>query len=204
MTDLQQEFLEIVQSNTRRLLALVNDLLDISRLEAQTMVIHPVPLDLHPLIHDVILDRRPQIEERQQRLSLCLASVPLIVQGDENRIGQILTNLLTFAVNHTPVGGRIDWQTQLEETMVRVTCSSSGVLSAADLDAFTHPFLHASAFTSSATMGSVLGPPITRSLVELHGGTLQMSIEEEEGCTFTFTLPHSSYQAPVREAVAHM
>ncbi len=83
LTDLQREFLEIVLSNTRRLMALVNDLLDMSRLEAQTMVIRPVPLDLHSLIHEVTRDMRPQIEERHQQLSLRLASPPLIVLADE-------------------------------------------------------------------------------------------------------------------------
>ena len=204
LTDLQREFLEIVQSNTQRLLALVNDLLDMSRLEAQTMVIRPVPLDLHFLIRDVTRGMRPQIEERHQRLSLRLASSPLIVLGDENRVGQILTNLLTFAVNHTPVGGRIDWQTQLEDTMVRITCSSSGDLSAEELATFTHPFFQDPALSPSATVGSVLGPSITRSLVELHGGTLEVSAKAEEGYTFTFTLPLSPSQASTREAVAHM
>jgi len=204
LTDLQRDFLEIVQSNTQRLLALVNDLLDMSRLEAQTMVIRPVPLDLHFLIRDVTRGMRPQIEERHQRLSLRLASSPLIVLGDENRVGQILTNLLTFAVNHTPVGGRIDWQTQLEDTMVRITCSSSGDLSAEELATFTHPFFQDPALSPSATVGSVLGPSITRSLVELHGGTLEVSAKAEEGYTFTFTLPLSPSQASTREAVAHM
>ncbi|MEO8973215.1 MAG: histidine kinase dimerization/phospho-acceptor domain-containing protein, partial [Ktedonobacteraceae bacterium] len=201
LTDLQREFLEIVQSNTSRLLALVNDLLDMSRLEAQTIVIRRVPLDLHSLIRDVTRDMRPQIEERHQQLSLALASSPLIVLGDEIRVGQILTNLLTFAVNHTPVEGLIRWQTQLEDPMVRITCSSSGDLSAAELAAFIQPFFQDqdSALSPSATVGSVLGPSITRSLVELHGGTLQVSDKVGEGCNFTFTLPLAQSQAPAPE-----
>ncbi|MDQ2717816.1 MAG: CHASE3 domain-containing protein [Chloroflexota bacterium] len=200
LTDLQREFLEIVQSNTWRLLALVNDFLDMSRLEAQTIVIRPVPLDLHSLIRDVTRDMRPQIEERRLQLSLRLASSPFIVLGDEIRVGQILTNLLTFAVNHTPVEGLILWQTQLEDNMVRITCASSGNLSAAELAAFIHPFFHDqdSALSPLETVGSVLGPSITRSLVELHGGTLQVSAKEGE-CTFTFTLPLSPSQVPVPE-----
>ena len=204
LTELQREFLEIVQSNTERLLALVNDLLEMSRLEAQTMVIHPVPLDLHSLIGDVARSMRPQIEERRQRLSLRLASSPLIVLGDENRVGQILTNLLTFAANHTPVGGRIEWQTQQEDPMVRITCSCSADLTPEDLAVFTHPFFHDSALSPSEPLGSVLGPSITRSLVELHGGTLQVSAKAGEGCTFTFTLPLAPSQALAREAVAHI
>ncbi len=203
LTDLQREFLEIVQSNTRRLLALVNDLLDMARLEAQTMVVRAVPLDLHSLISDVTRSMRPQIEERHQRLSLHLAASPLTVLGDENRVGQILTNLMTFAVNHTPVGGHIDWQTQPEDGMARIACTSGGILSAEDLAAFTHPFFQDFANATSATVGSVLGPSITRSLVELQGGTLQVSAEGVEGCTFTFTLPLSPSQAPESEAIAH-
>jgi signal transduction histidine kinase/CHASE3 domain sensor protein len=199
LNELQQEFLGIVQSNARRLVALVNDLIDLSRLEAQTMVIQAVPLDLHALIQDVTQSMRPQIEERRQRLTLHLAPAPLLVLGDENRVGQILTNLLAFVTSHTPVGGRMVWETQAVDSMVRITCSSSGDLSAEDLAAFNRPFLHASALPSSETVGSLLGPSIARSLVELLGGVLQMSSGPGEGSTLTCTLPRSSSQAPISE-----
>ena len=199
LNELQQEFLGIVQSNAQRMVALVNDLLDLQRLEAQSLVIRTVPLDLHPLIRDVSQSMYKQIEERHQRLSLYLADSPLIVLGDENRVGQILTNLLTFAMNHTPVGGLIDFKAQPLETMVRITCFSNGVLSAEDLAAFNRPFLHGSALTPEGTMGSLLGPSITRSLVELHGGVLQVSSEAGEGCTFMCTLPLSPSQAPIHD-----
>src|SRR5947209_15912054 len=76
LTELQQEFLGIVQSNARRLMALINDLIDLSRLEAQIVAIHSVPLAMHALIQDVTRSMRPQIEERRLRLSLHLASRP--------------------------------------------------------------------------------------------------------------------------------
>jgi PAS domain S-box-containing protein len=199
LNELQQEFLGIVQSNAQRMVALVNDLLDLQRLEAQSLVIRTVPLDLHSLIRDVSQSMYKQIEERHQRLSLYLADSPLIVLGDENRVGQILTNLLTFAMNHTPVGGSIDFKAQPLETMVRITCFSNGVLSAEDLAAFNRPFLHGSALSPEGTMGSLLGPSITRSLVELHGGVLQVSSEAGEGCTFMCTLPLSPSQAPIHD-----
>jgi PAS domain S-box-containing protein len=210
LTDLQQEFLGIVQSNTRRLLALVNDLLDMSRLEAQTMALHAVPLDLHALIRDVSESLRPQIEERGQRLSLRLATSPLTVLGDENRVGQILTNILTFAANHTPEAGSMGWETQPEgatdtaDTVGRVTCFCSGDLSAEELAAFNHPFFHDTAPSTSETVGGVLGPSITRSLVELHGGTLQASAEAGKGSAITFTLPLAPSQAPMHEVIAHI
>ncbi len=199
LNELQQEFLGIVQSNARRLVALINDLIDLSRLEAQTMVIRAVPLALHALIHDVTRSMRPQLEERRQRLSLQLAPAPLLVLGDENRVGQILTNLLAFVTIHTPLGGRMVLETQQADSMVRITCSSSGDLSDEDLAAFNRPFLHASALQSSETVGSMLGPSIARSLVELHGGTLQMSSAPGEGSTLTCTLPSSPSQAPIGE-----
>ncbi len=199
LNELQQEFLGIVQSNARRLVALINDLIDLSRLEAQTMVIRAVPLALHALIHDVTRSMRPQHEERRQRLSLQLAPAPLLVLGDENRVGQILTNLLAFVTIHTPLGGRMVLETQQVDSMVRITCSSSGDLSDEDLAAFNRPFLHASALPSSETVGSMLGPSIARSLVELHGGTLQMSSAPGEGSTLTCTLPSSPSQAPIGE-----
>ena len=197
LNELQQEFLGIIQSNARRMVALVNDLLDLPRLQAQTLVIRTVPLDLHSLISDVTQSMRQQIEERRQRLSLHLSDSPLLVLGDENRVGQILTNLLTFATNHTPVGGLIEWKTQLVGSMVHITCSSTGDLSAEDLAAFNRPFLHGAALSPSEAMGSVLGPSITRSLVELHGGVLQISSGAGEGSTFTCTLPLAPSQASI-------
>lgn len=202
LTDLQKEFLGIVRSNTRRLLALVNDLLDVSRLEAQTMVIHAVPLDLHTLIRDVSESIRPQIEERHQHLFMSLSSSSLSVQGDENRMGQILTNILTFAANHTPVEGDISWETRSEEMMARVTCSSSGVLSDEQKKAFTHPFFQDTALSPSAMVGSMLGPSITRSLVELHGGTLQIQAKAQGGYAINLTLPLLPSQSPAQEAAA--
>ena len=204
LTEIQREFLEIVQSNTRRLLGLVNDLLDVERLEAQTMVVHTVPLDLHSLIDDVARSMRPQIEERRQRLSLCLTSAPLWVKGDETRVEQILTNLLTFAVKHTPVGGHIDWQTQREDSMARITCSCSGDLAPEELAVFTRPYFHDAALSPAEPLGSLLGPSITRSLVELHGGTLQVSARPEGGYTLAFTLPLSPSEMPARDAVPQL
>ena len=204
LTDLQQEFLEIVRGNTGRLLALVNDLLDIARLETQTLVIRPLPLDLHSLIRDVSRALGLQIEERHQRLSLRLASEPLRVLGDENRVGQILTNLLTFASSHTPVGGRIGWHTQQEESMARITCSGSGELPVEELAAFTLPFLRDATISPSEPLGGVLGPSITRSLVELHGGTLQASAGPEGGYTLAFTLPLSPSGESMQKAIAHL
>ena len=204
LTEIQREFLEIVQSNTRRLLGLVNDLLDIERLEAQTMVVHSVPLDLHSLIDDVVRSMRPQIEERRQRLFLRLTSAPLWVKGDETRVEQILTNLLTFAVKHTPVGGHIDWQTQREDSMARITCSCSGDLAPEELAAFTRPYFHDAALSPAEPLGSLLGPSITRSLVELHGGTLQASARPEGGYTLAFTLPLSPSEMPARDAVPQL
>jgi PAS domain S-box-containing protein len=199
LNELQQEFLGIVQSDTRRMVALVNDLLDLQRLEAQSLLTRTVPLDVHPLIRDVSQSLSRQIEEHHQRLTLDLADAPLVVPGDENRMVQILTNLLTFAMHHTPVGGRINVQTQSTETMVRIICFSSGDLSAEDLDAFNSPFLHSAALSPSGTVGSVLGPSITRSLVELHGGVLQVSSGVGEGCTFICSFPLSSSQASLGE-----
>lgn len=205
LNDLQREFLEIVRGNTQRLLGLVNDLLDISRLEAQSLMISPVPLDLHPLIRDVSRTLGLQIEERHQRLSLRLASEPLRVLGDENRVGQILTNLLTFASSNTPVGGRIVWHTRQEKSMARIICFSSGELTAVDLAAFTRSFLHDTPNSRPGPLGGVLGPSITRSLVELHGGTLQVSAGPDGGgYALAFTLPLASSEMPTPQAAARL
>ncbi|GAC1349177.1 MAG: hypothetical protein NVSMB27_19850 [Ktedonobacteraceae bacterium] len=197
LTELQQEFLAIIQSDAQRMVALVNDLLDLSRMEAQTIAIRKAPVDLHSLIHDVTRSLRPQIDKQRLRLSLHLAVSPLVVLGDESRVAQILINLLTFIANHTPVGGRIDWETEAVGAMARLTCFSTGDLSTEDLAAFDSPFFHASTRSPSESMGSILGPSIARSLAELHGGTLLVRSTAGEGSTFTCTLPLSL--SPIQE-----
>ncbi|MEO6891907.1 MAG: histidine kinase dimerization/phospho-acceptor domain-containing protein [Ktedonobacteraceae bacterium] len=204
LNELQEEFLGIVQSNARRLVSLVNDLIDQSRLEAQTLVIQAVPLDLHAIIHNVSQSMRPQIDERQQTLSLHLAPVAITVLGDENRVEQIVANILTFTTNHTPEGGQIIWETQPEGMMVRITCSSNGEVSPEDLAAFNRPFFHDAAAAPAETMGGVLGPSIARSLVELHGGVLQMSSTPGEGSTLTCTLPLTTAPVATLQANAHV
>jgi PAS domain S-box-containing protein len=204
LNELQQEFLGIVQSNAQRLVSLVNDLIDQSRLEAQTLVIQAEPLDLHAIIHNVSQSIRPQLDERDQTLTLRLADVLLIVLGDENRVEQIVANLLTFTTNHTPEGGRIVWETRPEGIMARITCTSTGELSPEDLDAFNRPFFHDAAAAPAETMGSVLGPSIARSLVELHGGVLQMSSRPGAGSTLTCTLPLTTAQVSTQQASAHV
>jgi signal transduction histidine kinase len=103
----QQEFLTIVKNNSDRLVALVSDLLDLSRIEAGRIDLRYTTLDLSALVGSVVATFRPQVERKGQQVVLELADTLPAVMGDSDRVTQILTNLVSNAHKYTPSGGRI-------------------------------------------------------------------------------------------------
>ncbi|MGQ9827486.1 MAG: PAS domain S-box protein, partial [Roseiflexus sp.] len=116
LADEHQELLRIVKSNADRLLLLINDLLDMLRIEAGKLSLHRTPLDLRPLIRQVAATLRPHLEAKRQRLTLDLPETPAggsapLIAGDAARLHQILTNLLSNAIKYTPQNGEITIRT---------------------------------------------------------------------------------------------
>src|SRR5919106_4039102 len=186
----QRESLTIVKNSSDRLLGLINDLLDLSRIEAGRVDLHRTRLDLARLIPEVAGSLRPLIEAKRQRLRLDLGDALPAVWADADRVTQILTNLISNAHKYTLVEGSITVAARRDDGFVRVDVSDTGIgLSPEDQAQLFTKFFRVHDRSPQAGGGTGLGLVITRSLVELHGGRITVSSVPGQGSTFSFFLP---------------
>jgi signal transduction histidine kinase len=183
-------YLQIAKRNADRLLELINDLLDLARLEAGKLELKRLPLDLEGLIREVSEALRPQIEGKEQHLRLDLAAPLPVVTGDPERLTQILLNLVSNAHKYTPQGGSITVATRAERAGVCIAVQDTGIgLSSEEQQQLFTKFFRAQHPLAREAGGSGLGLAIARALVELHGGTLTVVSAPGQGSTFNVTLP---------------
>lgn len=190
----QSHFLQIIKNNTERLNILVNDLLDISRIEAGRVTLTPQPLDLRDVAEDVIADilRRSKEENKPMAISLDAPQELPRVLGDSERVRQILDNLVDNAYHYTPVDGQIQVRLHSENGEVQVDVSDSGVgIAPEDQERIFERFFRGENPLVLETPGTGLGLPIVKQLVEMHHGRIWMKSQgiPGEGSTFSFTLP---------------
>lgn len=190
IAEAQRESLTIVKNNSDRLLGLINDLLDLSRIEAGRVDLHRRSLDLARLILDVAGSLRLLIDAKRQRLRLDLGDALPAVWADADRVTQILTNLISNAHKYTPVEGSIVVAARRDDGFVRVDVSDSGIgLSPEERAQLFTKYFRAHDRSPEAGGGTGLGLVITRSLIELHGGRITVSSAPGQGSTFSFSLP---------------
>jgi PAS domain S-box-containing protein len=190
----QSHFLHIVKNNTERLNILVNDLLDISRIEAGRVTLSPQPLDLRDVAEDVLADilRRSQEENKPMAFSLDAPKDLPRVRGDAERIRQVMGNLVDNAYHYTPENGQITVHLHsVNGSEVQVDVEDSGVgISKEDQARIFDRFYRGEDPLVLATPGTGLGLAIVRQLIEMHDGRIWLKSEGEgQGSTFSFTLP---------------
>jgi signal transduction histidine kinase len=186
----QLEFLDIARNNADRLVALINDLLDVARIETGNVELQCLSVEMAPLIEEVANSFRPQLEARSQQLSLELDAHLPPVWADPRRVLQVLANLVSNAHKYTPPGGHLTIAAQPEGGYVRLDVRDTGIGMTAEEQAqlFTK-FFRSRHGLAQAAGGTGLGLVITRSLVDLHGGSMQVFSTADQGSTFSFTLP---------------
>ncbi len=191
----QREYLNIVKSSADALLEIINDILDLSKIEAGKFTVERVPFALKPLIDDAV--RLVEMQAREKGLSLMCElapEVPEVVLGDPTRVRQVLLNLLSNAVKFTThgsvdldvnVAGQADGSEQLRFT---VTDTGVGIAHEQQALLFT-PYTQENASTARRFGGTGLGLSICRHLVELMGGSIGFTSEPGLGSRFCFMLP---------------
>jgi PAS domain S-box-containing protein len=186
----QREFLSIIEDSTDREVTLVNDLLDISRLEAGHVNLHPRPLDLASLLRQVAATLRPQCRAKSQQLIVDVAPELPSVMGDATRLTQVFTNLLVNAHKYTPAGGRLTITAGATEDALRVDIQDTGVgISPEEQGRLFTRFYRANNPLTQDVSGTGLGLVITRALVERHGGQIAVASSPGQGSTFSVILP---------------
>jgi two-component system phosphate regulon sensor histidine kinase PhoR len=183
-----RRFLAIIDSEAARLMKLVDDLMDLSRLESRAVSMEPAPVRLDALVTGALSGMRPQADRR--RITLRETTDPAIVMADRDRILQVLTNLLDNAIKFTPEGGTVDVSVTSTPAgaVVSVTDTGRGI-PADDLPRIFNRFYRVDRSRSRGAGGTGLGLAIAKHIVEAHGGRISVASRVNAGSTFAFTLP---------------
>jgi PAS domain S-box-containing protein len=188
LTDEQREFLSIVKSNIARLTGLVNDFLDLDKLESGKMDMHWEELDLNELARDALKAHFPMAEDKG--LDLAHELEPLSsVFGDRQLVSQVLHNLISNAIKYTNEG-KIEVKTSVDDGKVAVEVKDTGVgIPVEEQDKIGDKFFRASTAALTPSHGSGLGLSITMGIIEKHCGDLEIQSEPGVGSTFRVLLP---------------
>lgn len=179
-----------LQDEAQLLEHLVDDLRTLSLADAGELVLRREPADLVATLRRFAASRHTAVQAKGLTLDLDVPPKSLIVSIDEDRVRQVLTNLFTNAVRHTPEGGRITIAAQEAGSEVRVTVADTGPgIAVAELGDVFERFWRADESRARETGGSGLGLAIARQLVEAHGGRIHAENRPEGGARFVFTLP---------------
>ncbi len=188
-----KEYSQDILSSGQHLLALINDILDMSKIEAGKMNLKFEPMALEDVIDDAVRLVRNRAESSGLTIKVELPPLPEI-EADYRALKQVALNLLSNALKFTPHGGSIIVSAQLRGPgagdRVRISVRDTGIgISAEDLTRLAQPFEQIESQHSKTQQGTGLGLALTKSLVEMHEGVLEMESQPGEGTTVSFTLP---------------
>ena len=185
-----RQYGEIVRASGQHLLAIINDILDIAKLNAGKTELHLEPVDVNRTIIEAITIMSRKADTAGIEIVKNLASQATIVEADPVRIRQVLLNVLANAVKFTPAGGRIDVSTTITPTDLRIAVKDNGVgMAPEDIPRALEPFTQVGRERALSQEGTGLGLPISKTLVELHGGRLEINSAPKQGTTVTIDLP---------------
>lgn len=194
----QREFLGIVEANADRLIALVNDLLDISRIESGRVELKRDLADIDEMMTIVVATMAHLIEEKNQSLEVVVEENLPQVELDRDRIIQVLTNLLSNAYKYTLAGGHIRISAERAGAFLRFAVADDGFgISEQDQQKLFTRFFRVDSELTREIGGTGLGLNIVKSIIEMHGGTISLESELGAGSTFSFTIPLISERAAV-------
>ena len=181
--------------------SLVDDLLDISRIESGELELNPVELQLGSEIEEIVTGMQTQIDEKKIDLVLDIPQGLCPVMADRLRLTQVMTNLVSNACKYSPQGARVTIQAREEDEGVRIDVSDTGIgISPEDQEQLFTKFFRADNSPTREVSGSGLGLYITKHLIEAHGGRIWASSRIGEGTTFSFTWPKAGQAAAVPAA----
>ena len=216
LNEMQREYLTDALDSSRHLLSLVNDILDLSKIEAGKMELEPSTIDLEGLLDSCLIIVREKALNQRIELSSRIEGIPERLTADERKLRQIIYNLLSNALKFTPDGGAVTLTARLENGIsdnhphgllasnsssekqplgqpgyVLISVEDTGIgIEAKNLERIFNPFEQADHADNNATPGTGLGLALTRELVELHGGKIWAeSLGKNTGSRFSFIIP---------------
>ena len=189
MSEKQTEYLQDILASGQHLLSLINDILDLSKIEAGRMDLDVAAFDLPSAIDDALLLMRERASRRSLTLERQVDERLGEIRADQRKVKQVLLNLLSNAVKFTPEGGRIEVRAALVDGAVEISVTDTGIgIAPEDHEAVFEEFRQVGKAEKKAE-GTGLGLALCRKFVELHGGKIWVKSELGQGSTFAFTIP---------------
>jgi signal transduction histidine kinase len=190
LNEKQAEYLQDVLASGRHLLSLINDILDLSKVEAGRMELVLATFDLPLALENAVTLVRERATRRRVALEIAIDERLGDFVGDERKIHQILLNLLSNAVKFTPEGGRVGVNAVPTDGAVEISVRDTGIgIAPEDQTAIFEEFRQVGSDHTGKREGTGLGLALAKRFVELHGGKIWVQSEIGKGSTFTFTLP---------------
>jgi len=187
----QAEYISDILQSGRHLLSLINDILDLSKIEAGRMELELSDFDLPSSIENTLTLVRERAVRRGIELGHTVDEHLGMVRADERRVKQVLLNLLSNALKFTPEGGRIDVRAAVRDGMAEISVADTGVgISPEDQELVFEEFRQVGT-AAKKVEGTGLGLAISRKFIEVHGGRIWVESQVGKGSTFAFTLPLS-------------
>jgi PAS domain S-box-containing protein len=198
LNEKQKRFLGHVHQDSQHLLALINDILDLSKIEAGQMELHPESFDAGVVIAEAVNGIRPMASARGIAVENQVA-LETIVRADKVRFREILNNLLSNAVKFTPEGGNVRVENAEDGAGMMGFCvSDTGIgIAPEDQEAVFDKFRQVGSTTRGVREGTGLGLAIVKSFVEMHGGAISLESAPGQGSRFSFTVPAGDTSPPL-------
>jgi signal transduction histidine kinase len=189
LNEKQDEYLRDIYASGQHLLSLINDILDLSKIEAGRMELEAADFDLPSAIDDALILVRERASRRGIALGHSVDDRLGQIRGDERKVKQVLLNLLSNALKFTPAGGRIEVRARVQDDVAEIAVTDTGVgIAPEDQEAVFEEFRQVGA-ADNKVEGTGLGLALSRKFIELHGGRIWVKSQVGQGSTFTFTLP---------------
>jgi GAF domain-containing protein len=186
----QDEYLKDIYASGQHLLSLINDILDLSKIEAGRMELAPAPFHLPTALENAVTLVRERASRHGIALQLDIDPQLGELVGDERKVKQVLLNLLSNAVKFTPEGGRVSLKAGRKDGAVEIAVTDTGIgIAPEDQAAIFEEFRQVGSDETRKQEGTGLGLTLAKKFVELHGGRIWVESELGQGSTFTFTLP---------------
>lgn len=189
------DYVEHIHNSGRHLLELINDVLDISAIEAGKRNIEPEKIDVVALLSDCMTFMKYEFDKRGLVVESDVSGIPVEIVADRTAIKQIILNILSNAVKYNKEGGRIEIDASFDYDAFTLSVTDTGIGIPADsLQGVTEPFYRSQANPHLAQEGTGLGLAIVKSLTEAHKGTLMLRSVEGKGTTVTIVLPIEAFK----------
>jgi len=190
INDEQRQCLNDILDSGQHLLNLINDVLDLAKVEAGKMELRLENLNLADVIDDVVETVKPMLDDNRHKLVVNVDEKMPRVRADKKRLRQIFLNLLSNAIKFTPADGKLSIEVKRNGNWCQVSVVDSGIgIRKGDQEQIFEPFTQLDTLPQNTRQGTGLGLALTKQLVEMCGGKIWVESEWRKGSRFTFTLP---------------